>query len=219
MSVEPMFRNCLKATEQINKKSFPELDQRFIVFTKDIKTYVEGRESLNTCRKYTQAAITSSNTGRIDNKNIKRYLEILVKKDRDLNRKSDSLDTLLKDIKKRYIADKKKLAQRNHQHLIDIKTGKIPAEELIQMLVKLGNDINALSYDGIQLYETEVKNHIKKIEKDIVDDTLTAYNKIIKLDAKTFDRMKNQLWTKTDYAGFFRIGAFEGNQTYNTGLK
>lgn len=213
-----MFRNCLKATEQINKKSFPELDQNFINFTKEIKTYIEGRENLNTCRKYTKAAIVSSGSGKLDNKNVKKYIDILVKKDGDMDKKSDSMDTLLRDIKKRYISAKKKLMQRNHQHIVDIKTGKIPADELIQMLVKLGNDINALSYDGIQLYKTEVTNHVKKIEKDVVDDIFTAHNKIMKLDAKTLERMKNQLWTKTDYAGFFRMGAFERNETYNTGL-
>lgn len=219
MSIDPMFRNCLKATEQINKKSFPELDQNFITFTKDIKTYIEGRENLNTCRKYTQSAIVSSNSGKIDNKHIKKYIEILVKKNKDLDKKSDSMDTLLKDVKKRFISAKKKLAQRNHQHILDVKSGKIPAEELIQMLVRLGNDINSLSYDGIQAYKAEINVFTKKVEKDIVDDTFTAYNKIMKLDAKTFNRMKEQLWTKTDYYGFFRIGAFENNQTYNTGLK
>lgn len=218
MSIEPMYRNCLKATEQINKKSIPELDQNFIAFTKGIKTYIQGRESLNTCRKYTQGAIVSSRSGRIDNKNIKKYLDILVKKDQDMNRKSDSLDTLLKDIKKRYIQAKKKIMQRNHQHLIDIKTGKIPADELIQMLVRLGNDINKISYDGIQGYKTEVNSFVNKIEKDIVDDTMLAYNKIIKLDAKTFSGLKEKLWSNTDYAGFFRIGAFERGQEYNKGL-
>jgi hypothetical protein len=218
MSIEPMYRNCLKATEQINKKSFPELDQNFISFTKDMKTYILGRENLNTCRKYTQASIISSRSGKIDNKHIKKYLDILVKKDKDMNRKSDSLDTLLKDIKKRYIASKKKLIQRNHQHLLDIKSGKIPSEELIQMLVKLGNDINKLSYDGIQSYKSEINVFVKKIEKDIVDDTFTAYNKIIKLDSKTFNRMKEKLWSNTDYAGFVRIGAFESGQEYNKGL-
>jgi hypothetical protein len=218
MSIEPMYRNCLKATEQINKKSFPELDQNFISFTKDMKTYILGRENLNTCRKYTQASIISSRSGKIDNKHIKKYLDILVKKDKDMNRKSDSLDTLLKDIKKRYIASKKKLIQRNHQHLLDIKSGKIPSEELIQMLVKLGNDINKLSYDGIQSYKSEINVFVKKIEKDIVDDTFTAYNKIIKLDAETFGRMKEKLWSNTDYAGFIRIGAFESGQEYNKGL-
>jgi len=218
MSVEPKYRKCLKATEQINKKSIPELDQNFITFTKDIKAYILGRESLNTCRKYTQASIISSRSGRIDNKNIKRYLDILVKKDKDMDRKSDSLDTLLKDVKKRYIASKKKLIQRNHQHLLDVKSNKIPADELIQMLVRLGNDINKLSYDGIQLYKTEISSYVKKIEKDIVDDTFTAYNKIMKLDAETFGRMKEKLWSNTDYAGFIRIGAFESGQEYNKGL-
>lgn len=213
-----MYRNCLKATEQINKKSIPELNQNFISFTKDIKAFIQGRENLNTCRKYTQASIASTNSGEIDNKHIKKYLEILVKIDKDMDRKSDSLDTLLKDVKKRYIASKKKIIQRNHQHLLDVKAGKIPAEELIQMLVKLGNDINKLSYDGIQAYKTEVSMFIKKIEKDIVDDAFTAYNKIMKLDAKTFNRMKEKLWSNTDYAGFIRIGAFERGQEYNKGL-
>ena len=97
-------------------------------------------------------------------------------------------------------------------------TGKIPANELLDMLKGLGNRINKLNQEGLQEYYKEVELNVKKTEKDIIDPVMNAYREIIKLDAETFNDLKKEDWTKTDYAGFFGMGAFE-TQDYTNGIK
>ena len=77
--------------------------------------------------------------------------------------------------------------------------------------------INKLRQDGLQGYFKEIEINVKKTENDIVDPVMHAYREIIKLDAGTFNDLKKEDWTNTDYAGFFRMGAFEA-QDYTRGI-
>ena len=217
MSISPQYRNCLKVTKLINEKALPALDQAYIGFAKNVKHYVMGRQELHTCRMYTKGAKKSLESGKIDNKNVRKYLEVLRTNNNRLSLRSDALDTLCIDIKSRYKAERKKIQQKNNEHLQNVISGKIPANELLDMLKGLGNRINKLNQEGLQEYQKEVESNVKKTEKDIIDPVMHAYREIVKLDAETFNDLKKEDWTNTDYAGFFRMGAFE-TQDYTRGI-
>jgi len=219
MNHDPQYRDCLIISKQIMTKSIPELSENYESFSRSAKDYIMGRESLHTSRTYTQAAIRAKRQGKVDNKHVANYLDILTKKDKKMNYRSDELDTLLKAIRDRFIKEKRIISELNLQHINTIKRGTTPADEMTVMLVELGNQINKLSYEKLQEFREEIESMIKKIERDIVEDTLSAYQGIMKLDKKTFDKMDRKEWTNTDFQGFFRAGAYEFSQEYLSGTK
>ena len=52
----------------------------------------------------------------------------------------------------------------------------------------------------------------------LIDPVMHAYREIIKLDAETFNDLKKEDWMNTDYAGIFRMGAFQA-QDYTQGIR
>lgn len=219
MNISPKYRDCLRVVEQINKNTIPELDQLYKSFAKQVKNYILGRDNLNTCRMYTLAAKESLSSGKIDNKHVRKNLEVLRDLNKTLSFKSDSLDSLCRDINKRYVSERKKIEAKNVEYLQNIKGGVVPAEEMVDMLIGLGNRINKLSYEGLSEYLAEIKSHVKQTESKIVDNAFNAYRAINKLDSDTFGRMVKTDWTKTEFLGFFRSGAYEQGSDYMSGVK
>jgi hypothetical protein len=66
-----------------------------------------------------------------------------------------------------------------------------------------------MAHEGINSYANEIKSNIKEIESKIVDNFMFHYRNIVKQDPETFGRMIRVEWTKTEFFGIFRSGAFE----------
>jgi len=69
--------------------------------------------------------------------------------------------------------------------------------------------IQKMAHDGINSYANEIKSNIKETESKIVNDVMFHYRNTIKQDPKTFGRITRVEWTKTEFWGVFRSGAFE----------
>lgn len=220
MEGSPKYRDCLLIAKQINSKSIPELIEAYEAFARQTKDFVLSRSELNTSRSYTKAAIKTLRTDKIDNKNIKNYLELLSKKDRRLNDYSDNMDDLLRDLVRRFVKEKRIISETNASHINEIKRGVIPADEVAAMLVELGNKINKLTFETLESFRLEIESLIKKIEKGIVDEVFATYRSILKLDNKTFERIEQKTWSNSEISGLFpRVGAYENNKAYTSGLK
>ena len=209
MNISPGYRECLKIAEDINRNAIPELNQLFKTFIKDVENDTLDRENLNTCRMYTLAAKESLNSGKIDNSKVRTDLSRLDALNKTLSYRSDSLGDLCNEINQRYVRERKRIESDNLQYLGNIKESSIPAEELKESLTTLHKKINKLAHDGINEYIDEIESNIKETESKIVDDVMFHYRNIIKQDPETFGRMTRVEWTKTEFWGVFRSGAFE----------
>ena len=157
------YRECLLIAKQINSKSIPELVEAYESFARKTKSFVISRNELNTCRGYTKAAKKVLRADKIDNKNIERYLETLSSKDSKLNGYSNNMDDLLRDMVRRFVKEKRIISETNVSHINEIKRGMIPADKITIMLVELGNRINKLTFETLELFTREIESLVKKV--------------------------------------------------------
>lgn len=206
--MEPIFKKCLTAITQINEQLLPEMGHLYNKFINDAKIIIINSQCLNEARKFSKAAIEAQNSGLIDNKNIKKYLEFLKGTDEKLNNRSRYLNRLMSDIKYKFIKKSKEIARKNHYYLSEMKNGTIPAKELLVMIVALGKDIQKIIREELPGYKKELQVYIKKAEGTICDDAYKYYNKIIKLDDGTFPVTQVREWTHLPDALLRTSGVF-----------
>jgi len=206
--MEPIYKKCLMAATQINEQLLPAMGQEYKQFSRNTQDMVLGHDSLNESRKFSKAAIEVMNTSQSDNKNIRTYLFRLEAIDKKLDMQSRKLHDLLSSIKDKFANRSKKIAQLNHEYLIEIKDGNTPARELLISIAKLGKDVQKVINEEIPGYKKEVDFFMKKTANDICDEAHSVYNKIQKLDEGTLPHMRTREWTTLPDAYFRTSGAF-----------
>jgi len=203
----PQYRDCLIVAKQINEKTISALGNAYELFIRSAKDYITNRENLDTSRSYTQAAIKANKEGKIDNKHVQAYLEELIKKDKRLDTLAKDLEISLEKIRNEFVKERRAISELNLQHVHDIKDSKTAADNITLGLVDLGNRINKMAGERIPAFMEDVRSMIKKIEREIVDEAFAAYNNIIKLDKRTFNKIERRPWTDTDYNQSLKAGS------------
>ena len=155
-----------------------------------------------------QAALEAKNSGLIDNRPTKKYLELLNDIDQKLDNRSRYLNDLMMEIKSKFTKRSKNIVQKNHNYLIEMKTGETPAEELLLEIITLGKDVQKVINEEIPAYKKELEAYMKKTENMICADAYRYYNKIMKLDSGTLPSLKVREWTHLQYELFRTSGAF-----------
>lgn len=213
--MEPIFKKCLLAIERINEVSFPMMEQAYNTYIDVNKQKIISSQCLNDAKAYAIAAKDTISSGQIDNKNIKSYLSKLEDIDHKLKKKSKDLHELLSKNLNNYIKLSNEFVNKNLSYLQYMKTGQIPAQELLMDIINLGKKIQETTNETIPNYSKEVERFLKKSEDAICDDAYNVYNKIQKLDSGTLPRIKTREWTYLESGFFERRGAFVGRDYYS----
>jgi len=206
--VDPIFKKCLIAIEKINTDLLPKMKQSYGSMMKNMQLEIQENQGLNQSRQFAKAAIEAENSGQIDNKNIKKYLSCLRDVDDTLDKRSRFLTDLLEDIKNRFINRSKNISRQNLEYLNEMKNGNTNAQELLQLIVTLGKDVQKAINEEIPAYQQELKSYIKNAENEIVDGAYKAYNEIQKLDSGTLPAIRAREWTYLPDSLFRTSGAF-----------
>lgn len=206
--MDPIFKKCLIAIEKINTDLLPKMKQSYGSMMKNMQLEIQGNQGLNQSRQFAKAAIEAENSGLIDNKNIKMYLSLLRDVDTKLDNSSLYLTDLLEDIKNRFINRSKNISEKNLEYLNEMKNGNTNAQELLQLVVTLGKDVQKVINEEMPAYQQELKSYIKDIENKIVDSAHKAYNEIQKLDSGTLPAIRVREWTYLPGSFFRKSGAF-----------
>jgi len=209
--MEPIFRKCLKAIEQINEKSFPAMGMAYKQYIESSKKAVLNSSCLNDTKAYALAASEALHSGYIDNSSVRSALDKLANLDNKLKHKSKDLHELLSNNESRYKKLSKELVAKNTYYLNEMKNGTTPAPELLQDIVSLGKSIQKVINEDIPNFQREVMAFLQRTESNICDSAYHYYNSIQKLDHGTLPRIKTREWVYMDRGLFERVGAFEHN--------
>ncbi|MDQ7062519.1 MAG: hypothetical protein Q9M43_15945 [Sulfurimonas sp.] len=213
---EISYRQCFKVWEHVSKIMLPALEENMKIYQKEINK-IPSHERLNRARGISKAASNVLNNGyhseKHSSKNIGRILDELSRKESEIKKASQVLETILQDNRHWY----KGIIQKNMQEKVElmrkIKEGTTKASELLDEISTWAKKVETRSMQDIPKKLHRVTEYVKKTESSICEEVDRLHYELKKVDTTDLGTIRDHEWTNMPQEVLFgNYGAF----TYST---